>query len=81
MDSWIGVRHVPHARPVRDRRALLEATQRLRDLERDDLRRARRLRRRLRRQRHDTSLLGILAELLEADTRKHLAVISPPRRP
>lgn len=70
---------VPWIRTPKDRRALLGAIDRLLRVERSDLRRLRILRRRLRTQRH-TSLLWALADLLEADTRKHVRLLKFLRR-
>jgi hypothetical protein len=53
---------------------LLDITARLIETERDDLRRIRVLKRRLRRQRHQ-SLLSLVADILEFDTRKHLHML------
>lgn len=54
---------------------MLDITAQLMDTERDDLRRIRVLKRRLRRQRYH-SLLSLVADILEFDTRKHLHILA-----
>lgn len=65
---------VPWIRTPKDRGALIGAIDRLLRIERSDLRRLRILRRQLRAQR-PTSLLRALADVLEADTRKHVRLL------
>ena len=66
---------VPYLGVSHDRSGLLDVTAQLMDIERDDLRRIRRLKRRLRRQRYH-SLLSLGADILEFDTRKHLHILA-----
>jgi hypothetical protein len=65
---------VPRVRTSQDSRALLDVTARLLKTEREDLRQVRALKRRLRPQRR-TSLLWLMADVLELDTRKHLRIL------
>lgn len=67
--------NVPHTGSPHDRAGLLEATERLLETERDDLRQIGVLKRRLRRQRYQ-SLLSLVADLLEFDTRKHIHILA-----
>lgn len=53
---------------------LLEVTEELLRLEREDLKKLRKFRRALRRQR-DGSLFSVIAEQMEFDTRKHIALL------
>ena len=71
--------NIPFVRTSKDRDALRDATSRLMRAEREDLRMARTLKRRLRPQRK-TSLLWIMTEVLELDTRKHLRLLAFLRR-
>ena len=71
--------NIPWVRTPRDRRALLDTTAGLLREERADLRLTRRLKRRLRPQRH-TSLLWVMADVLELDTRKHIRILEFLRR-
>jgi rubrerythrin len=66
---------VPYLGVSHDRAGLLDITAQLMDTERDDLRRIRRLKRRLRQQRYH-SLLSLVADILEFDTRKHLHILA-----
>jgi rubrerythrin len=66
---------VPYLGVSHDRSGLLDVTAQLMDIERDDLRRIRVLKRRLRRQRYH-SLLSLVADILEFDTRKHLHILA-----
>jgi rubrerythrin len=66
---------VPYLGVSHDRAGLLDITAQLMDTERDDLRRVRILKRRLRRQRYH-SLLSLGADILEFDTRKHLHILA-----
>jgi rubrerythrin len=66
---------VPYLGGSHDRAGLLDITARLIETERDDLRRIRVLKRRLRRHRHQ-SLLSLVADILEFDTRKHLHILA-----
>lgn len=78
--GWISTDpDIPWVRTPRDRRALLDTTARLLREERADLRLTRTLKRRLRPQRH-TSLLWMMAEVLELDTRKHIRILEFLRR-
>ena len=70
---------VPYVRPAHDQDALREATTRLIESERDDLRRLRALKRRLR-HRRERSMLWLMADMLESDTRKHLRMLKFLRR-
>ncbi len=62
-----------------DRVEVLEVTARLLDREEQDLRELRRLRRELR-DVEDTTLWGLLVELMERDTDKHIAILAFVRR-
>jgi rubrerythrin len=66
---------VPYLGVSHDRAGLLDITAQLMDTERDDLRRVRVLKRRLRRERYQ-SLLSLGADILEFDTRKHLHILA-----
>ena len=66
---------VPYLGVSHDRSGLLDVTAQLMDIERDDLRRIRVAKRRLRRQRYH-SLLSLVADILEFDTRKHLHILA-----
>lgn len=57
-----------------DRDAVLEATKRLLDHENEDARELKRLQRELR-QTKDNSLYRLLVELMQRDTRKHIAIL------
>lgn len=70
---------IPFVRTSTDSEALRAATTLLMRAEREDLRMVRALKRRLRPQRK-TSLLWIMAEVLELDTRKHLRLLAFLRR-
>ena len=70
---------IPWVRTPRDRRALMDATARLLREERADLRLTRSLKRQLRSQRK-TSLLWVIADVLEADTHKHIRMLEFLRR-
>lgn len=70
---------IPWVRAPKDRRPLLLAIENLLRVEHSDLRRLRALKRGLRPQRR-TSLLWALADVLEADTRKHLRLLKFLRR-
>jgi hypothetical protein len=69
----------PYIRSVQDRHALRESLSRLLADERTDLRRVRSLKRRLRRQR-GTSMLWLMVDMLECDTRKHVRMLRFLRR-
>ena len=69
----------PYVRPVQDHHATRNSLARLLADERADLRRVRSLKRRLRRQR-DTSMLWLMADMLECDTRKHVRMLRFLRR-
>jgi hypothetical protein len=66
---------VPHLGVSHDRAGLLDLTAQLMKTERHDLRRIRTLKRRLRRQRYQ-SLLSLVADILEFDTRKHIHMLA-----
>lgn len=66
---------VPYLGVSHDRAGLLDMTAHLMDTERDDLRRIRVLKRRLRRH-HSDSLLSLVTDILEFDTRKHLHILA-----
>ena len=70
---------IPWVRTPRDRRALMDTTAHLIREERADLRLTRSLKRHLRAQRR-TSLLWMMAEVLELDTRKHIRILEFLRR-
>ncbi|HXY44838.1 MAG TPA: hypothetical protein VEH29_11670 [Acidimicrobiales bacterium] len=57
-----------------DREGVLEATRRLLDHESEDARELKRLRRELRESKDD-SLTGLLVELMQRDTEKHIAIL------
>ena len=57
-----------------DKAAVLEATKRLLDHETEDARELKRLRRELRDSRDD-SLTGLLVEIMQRDTEKHIAIL------
>jgi hypothetical protein len=71
---------VPHLRPESaDTAALLETTDRLLAVEHEDQRSLHRLQRELRPVR-DTTLFSLLVELMEMDTKKHIAILEFLRR-
>lgn len=70
---------IPFVRTPTDHEALRDATALLMRAEREDLRMVHALKRQLHPQRK-TSLLWIMAELLELDTRKHLRLLTFLRR-
>jgi len=71
---------VPYVDPARDRGpALLEATDRLLAFERDDEKGLERLQKELRPVRN-TTLFSLLVELMELDTKKHIAILEFIRR-
>ena len=66
---------VPYVQPAsEDREALLEATKRFLALEREDQISLHRLQKELRPVR-DTTLFSLLVELMELDTKKHIAIL------
>lgn len=77
--AWTTEPNIPWLRTPRDRRALLDTCRGLLREERRDLAATRALKRRLRPQR-DTSLLWIMVEILELDTRKHIRILEFLRR-
>jgi rubrerythrin len=71
---------VPYlSRDGSDPKALMEATDRFLRFERDDARSLRQLRKELRPVR-DTTLFSLLVELMELDTKKHIAILEFIRR-
>ncbi len=65
---------VPYVGTVRDKAALMEATDRLLGFERNDEKELARLQKELRPLR-DTTLFSLLVELMELDTKKHIAIL------
>jgi len=66
-------------RSTADKQALIEATERFLAFERDDEKSLRKLQKELRPYR-DTTLFSLLVELMELDTKKHIAILEFVRR-